>query len=488
MTSLRAAPTSHARAPMRLRVSSVVIGIAMVAAACSGGDNEQASPSTPEPAATAVPTPEVFDVDVVAGTAREFPPAPQVPDGPLHPDDQAALEAILGNQAVGYAAQISQLETQGDARVLWVLADLLRFSQGAPDGEAILATAATISGAEFNPDRPWRDLSEHLLAWDLPAPPDYLVYKAAIYFFADPRWQFVFADPDATIDYRLLTWGGVLVDDRELGDPENCARRCIPALDDPALVSGSAGDWYPDDRVVFALEVGNEAVAFPRNIMETHELVNITIGGRRLGIPYCTLCGSAQAFFTDEVSGVDRPPVLRSSGFLSRSNKVMYDLDSLTVFDTFTGEAVAGPLRAAGVVLSQTSVLTTTWGDWRETHPDTSIVAEDGGIGRTYEDDPLNGRDDNGPIFPIGQVDERLAVQEPVLGVALDAGVFLAFPVEAARNTLRNGDPVELDGVVVELDGLGLRATLDGERIATHQAFWFAWSQFHPSTDVWLPN
>jgi hypothetical protein len=459
---------------MRLRLSSVAIGIALVAAACSGGDNEQASPSTPEPAPAAVPTPEIFDVDVAAGTASEFPPAPQVPDGPLHPNDQAALETILANQAVGYAAQIPQLETQRDARVLWVLADLLRFSQGVPDGEAILATAGTISGTDFNPERPWRDLSEHLLAWDLPAPPNYLDYKAAVYIFADARWRFVFADPDATIDYRLLSWGGVLLDDRELGDPDKCSRRCIPALDDPALVSGSGGDWYPNDRVVFALEVEGDAVAFPRNIMETHEMVNITIGGRRLGIPHCTLCGSAQAFFTDEVSGVDRPPVLRTSGFLSRSNKVMYDLDSLTVFDTFTGKAVAGPLRADGVVLSQTSVVTTTWGDWRETHPDTSIVAEDGGIGRTYDEDPLRGRDDDGPIFPIGQVDERLEVQESVLGVALDGDVFLAFPVEAARNTLRNGDPVELQGVVVELDGLGLRATVDGKPVATHQAFWFA--------------
>jgi hypothetical protein len=60
--------------------------------------------------------------------------------------------------------------------------------------------------------------------------------------------------------------------------------------------------------------VGGGAVAFPKNVMEVHELVNITIGGRRIGIPYCTLCGSAQAYRTDDVPAGKRPLVLRTVG------------------------------------------------------------------------------------------------------------------------------------------------------------------------------
>jgi len=31
-----------------------------------------------------------------------------------------------------------------------------------------------------------------------------------------------------------------------------------------------------------------------------------------------------------------------------------------------------------------------------------------------------------------------------------------------------------------------LRAqTSDGEEIPAHEAFWFAWSQFHPDTELW---
>ena len=42
-----------------------------------------------------------------------------------------------------------------------------------------------------------------------------------------------------------------------------------------------------------------------------------------------------QAYFSDEVpDGVDRP-VLRTSGLLIRSNKLMYDIQAYSVFDTF---------------------------------------------------------------------------------------------------------------------------------------------------------
>jgi hypothetical protein len=41
---------------------------------------------------------------------------------------------------------------------------------------------------------------------------------------------------------------------------------------------------------------------------------------------------------------------------------------------------------------------------------------------------------------------------------------------------------------VVRLDGSGLVAEdQGGVAIVSHQAFWFAWSQFHPGTLVWSP-
>jgi len=239
---------------------------------------------------------------------------------------------------------------------------------------------------------------------------------------------------------------------------------------------------------VFGVVVNGEARAYPKNMMEIHEMVNDTVGGRRIAIPYCTLCGSAQAYFTDTVPGQTEPLVMRTSGLLVRSNKVMYELSTFSVFDTFLGDAVSGPLQDAGIELEQASVVTSTWGDWKAEHPATTIVARDGGLGRTYQDDPLGGRDDDGPIFPVGDVDARLPPQEQVLGVIAPDGTPVAFPVVPVRTALAAGERVELAGVAVVTDGSGVRA-LDaaGAELAGHQAFWFAWSQFQPETVLWTP-
>ena len=163
------------------------------------------------------------------------------------------------------------------------------------------------------------------------------------------------------------------IDERLHATPEaRCLRGCIPAIDDPAVTDAAGGDWYPDERLVFGLVINGEARAYPKNMMEVHEMVNDTLGGRRFGMPYCTLCGSAQAYFTDDVEGFS--PVLRTSGLLARSNKFMYDRSTWSAVDTFTGEALSGPLHEAGVALTPVAVVTSTWGDWKREHPETTIL------------------------------------------------------------------------------------------------------------------
>jgi hypothetical protein len=386
---------------------------------------------------------------------------------------------------------LERLVEAGDVRQAWLLADMLRFAQTPADQATLVEAFEGLTEADPSADpsfaaSPWLSVTNHLIAWDLPAPSGYVGLKGELFTALEPGWGPFFADEQAEIDWRLVSWGGVLIDDRRAGATEPCERGCIPALDDPKLTDADGGDWYPDDRIVFGVEVGGEAVAFPRNIMEVHEMVNITIGGRRLGIPYCTLCGSAQAYLTDRDAVQGEDLVLRTSGLLSRSNKVMYELRSSSVFDTFTGEALSGPLRERGVELEQASVITTSWGEWKREHPDTRIVAEDAGLGQAYPLDPLGGRDDDGPIFPVGPVDPRLGVQEPVLGVLTEEGKAVAFPAGPAREAIEAGGEVSLDGVSVGADAGGLRAEqADGTALPVHEAFWFAWSQFHPETALW---
>ena len=218
--------------------------------------------------------------------------------------------------------------------------------------------------------------------------------------------------------------------------------------------------------------------------MEVREMVNDTLGGRDLGIPYCTLCGAAQAYFTDDLpEGVERP-VLRTSGLLSRSNKVMYDLNTYSVFDTFLGHAVNGPLAEIDLRLEQATVITTDWGSWKSKHPETTVLLERYALGRNP--DFRNGRDANGPIFPVGNVDPRLPVHEDIIGAITASGKPIAFQRSAAIIALMRGDSVTFENVQLELAAGGLQdVDPDGYALGRHQAYWFAWSQFYPGTNLW---
>jgi hypothetical protein len=481
-------------------LSPVVIAVVVTLSACAADDPSDTS-ETSEPTVGSTPA----TVAAPATAAQERPAAfryPEPPEAPPADLANAAADDAIDRLLTGIeegrfdADAVEDLAATGDPRHAWIVSDLLRFF-GGDDGTRLRRTFETLTGTDLadDPDvdsSPWLSTANHLIAWDTPGYPGLRVDKSRLLLQIEAGWTPFFADEDADIDWRYLNWGGVLIDDRPLGDPEPCAQGCIPALDDPALTDAAGGDWYPDDAIVFGLVEGEEALAIPKNIAEIHEMFNLTLGGRRFAVPYCTLCGSAQAYRTDvaaEAHDLDRPPVLRTSGLLSRSNKVMYDLDSMSVFDTFTGAAVSGTLREAGVVLDEITTVRSTWGEWKAAHPDTSIIAEDGGIGRSYPLDPLRGRDDDGPIFPIGAVDDRLPEQELVVGVIAADGGAVAFPSDAASEAIAAGAEVVLDGVALVPDGDGLRSidAASGEPLTAHEAFWFAWSQFHPDSALWTP-
>ncbi len=474
-----------------------LVALTFVVAACSSSSTDAAGDSPSSDADTdadAEPSgPFVVDAaNLPTDPGRDFGPAPDVPSGDLSAETIEKLNAVFGdNLAEGrFGAEeidiIGELGSIEDPRIAWLFSDLLRISQGQALRSTLISASGQATGASIDAGSPWLDLTDRLIAWDIPAPPNYLEWKSNIYTVVVADWEPLF-DPNATeIDWRYVSWGGVGIDDREFASDDQFDPRCncIPAIDNPEVTDVDGAGWLDDDDVVFGITLNGESRAYPRSAMEVREMVNDTLGGRDLGIPYCTLCGSAQAFFTDDVpDGVDRP-ILRTSGLLSRSNKVMYDLNTKSVFDTFLGNAVTGPLSDIGVTLPQASVLTTTWGEWREAHPDTTVLAEGLNLGR--DPDFRNNRDANGPIFPVGEVDPRLAVQEDIVGVTTPSGNALAFHSATARAALLDGQTVSADGVELRLVGGGLQAfTTDGEPIASHEAFWFAWSQFHPDTDLW---
>ena len=412
---------------------------------------------------------------------------PQVPDVPLTDAVQAAIQTAFVDSITSSSwgpdqqAALEVVTASGDPRLAWIISDLMRFVTGGTLANTLGAAAAGLLQIDPPTSNHWGIITDQLIAWDIPAPPDYLSVKRAIFTGVVPQWSALFVEGD--IDWRHVSWGGVLIDDRAFGQT-HAPCNCIPAADNPTVSSAKDATWLEDSDIVFGIEVNGEYRAYPRQIMEVREMVNDTLGGRDLGIPYCTLCGAAQAYFTDRMpDGVERP-VLRTSGLLIRSNKVMYDVVTSSVFDTFLGKAVTGPLAERGLRLEQATVVTTDWASWKAEHPETTVLIEALALGRDF--DFRNGRDADGPIFPIGDVDPRLPVHEDVIGAITTSGKPIAFQRSAALIALRNGETITFENIRLQLDAGGIRAVgADGADIGSHQAFWFAWSQFHPDTELW---
>ena len=410
-----------------------------------------------------------------------------VPSGPLSAEVSSAIDVSFGDNLArrqwGKAqADALQIIAQSmDPRLAWIITDLMRIVTDYRFNVVLGVAASQLLEVEFDGASAWHSLTNLLMTRDIPAPPGYLAVKRRIYTLIGPQWERLIVPGD--IDWRHVSWGGVPIDARPHGQTDQPCD-CIPAADNPAVSDVANANWLADDDVVFGIALNGEYRAYPRRIMEVREMVNDTLGGRQLGIPYCTLCGAAQAYLTDEVpAGVERP-VLRTSGLLIRSNKVMYDVNTFSVFDTFRGAAVTGPLAEKRVQLRQVGVVTTTWGEWKTAHPDTTVLVEALALGRDF--DFRNNRDADGPIFPIGDADPRLSVHEDVVGVITSSGDAIAFVVRAAHAALLRGEEITFDNVRLILDGGGVKAVgANGEDIGSHQAFWFAWSQFHPNTEVW---
>lgn len=417
----------------------------------------------------------------------EYGSPPSIPTGAMPKELQAAIQIAFVDsmsQSVwsdAQAAALDEVSASQDPRVAWIVSDLMRFVNGRELRAALAGVASELLGKDLRTQNSWGNVTDHLIAWDIPAPPDYLKTKRAIFTSVLPEWDRIFVEGD--IDWRLVSWGGVLIDDRAYNTTdERC--NCIPAADNPDVTNAADATWLSDDDIVFGIEVNGKYRAYPRQIMEVREMVNDTLGGRDLGIPYCTLCGAAQAYFTDQLpSGIERP-ILRTSGLLIRSNKVMYDLTTYSVFDTFLGHAVTGPLAERNLQLEQATVITTDWGTWKSTYPETTVLAEALALGR--DPDFRNNRDANGPIFPVGDVDPRLPVHEDIVGIITASGKPIAFQRSQAVAALQRGQEIIFENVRLELDAGGIKAVdRNGSDLGSHQAFWFAWSQFHPKTALW---
>ena len=281
----------------------------------------------------------------------------------------------------------------------------------------------------------------------------------------------------------------------------------IPPIDEPEFTEAEDAD-VPGGDPVFGVVRDGEAKAYPQYILVHHEIVNDVIGGDPVSVTYCPLTGTAQGFERgDTTFGV--------SGDLLNANLVMYDRGTDSRWPQMLATAIEGPLE--GATLDEFRVVWTTWRKWNDAHPDTSVLTENTGYVRPYDDDPYgsyNPRrryyDDDNFLFPPLAEDDRADPKDVVVGArtATEAVAFDRQSLREERVLTADGADVsfvavvdqELDagyvyespeGVAVEptgdsyqVDGDAYGATelpLDG--VLAYDAMWFAWAGYYPETE-----
>ena len=171
-----------------------------------------------------------------------------------------------------------------------------------------------------------------------------------------------------------------------------------------------------------------EAKAYPIKIMNWHEIVNDTLEGNPIVVTYCPLCGTGIGF-----KGMVRGEIATFgvSGLLYQSDLLMYDHQSESLWSQIAMESVAGPLT--GEKLEPVFLEHTTWGEWRQTHPQTLVLSNKTGHRREYDRDPYLGYAQRAELmFPASDVDPRYHAKEWILGIEIK-GTFKAYPFSELR-------------------------------------------------------
>jgi len=412
-------------------------------------------------------------------------------------------EQLFSNDPVIRKNALLALTASGNLDAVPALIQALRF---VPAHSDINQALVKLVGAQHGPS--WHNW----MLW-LQAHPEVIPFagfdrfKANIMASIDENFR-LFLRPGIKHEIRLeeIAWGGVRKDG-------------IPSLDNPKLIAADEADYLTSEDLVFGVEINGDARAYPLRIMDWHEMFNDVIGGVPVALAYCTLCSSGILFETQLPSRA-KPLVFGSSGFLYRSNKLMFDRQTHSLWNQFTGRPVVGPLVGANIELNIRPVIITSWEKWRTSHPRSKVLSLDTGFDRNYEPGQAYGQYFAGPdlMFPALVSDTRLNPKDYVFALRGGRGETLekAWPLSDFKGGVVINDHVGESAVVLigEAKTRTVRAyrapgkqftkgptanqikdengnlwaleedALKGpngqrlERLPGHVAYWFAWQGF----------
>lgn len=314
----------------------------------------------------------------------------------------------------------------------------------------------------------------------------------------------------------------------------------IPAVDNPIFTSVDEADQFLEDlEPVIFFQIGDEARAYPLQILTWHEIVNDVVDGLPVTVTFCPLCNTAIAFdrnFDGQVLDFG------TTGRLRFSNLIMYDRQTETWWQQATGEGVAGEYTGQQLTFLPASIIG--WGEFKGNFPEGQVLSRETGFQREYGRNPYAGYDNinSSPfLFRGPETPGVLPAMARVLTVDLNSEA-VAYPYEVLQEKSAINDTVAESEIVIfwqsgtasaldasriaegqdvgagasfsrEVDGQLLTFSYDGEKIIDDQTgsewdvfgravsgelagtqlepvvsvnhFWFSWAAFRPETRVY---
>ena len=457
--------------------------------------------SSPDDEPTAAPTTTTVVTAVDAATNRQI----------LFQANNVLVSPTNGS-VVALAVAMGE---SGDPAWVPYLIDMLRMYGVGGVVEPIAASLASLTGEPVSDDvrliyatyGRWLH-AEEPIPYDPPGSDQgYIAWKSVLYSQADLEFAKLIFQIDDPILASQIQWGGV-------------RRGGIPELNAPITVSVAEADWMTDDELTFGAVVNGEVRAYPHRILDHHEMANDTLGGEPVALANCTLCRTG-ILFSRRVG--DRILIFQSSGLLWNSNKVMVDIETDTLWNQLTGEAIAGLLK--GTVLDRFPITVTTYGEWIAEHPDTAVLdipgrastsrggnEITGGANYSYEPGDAYAEYYASPnvFWPAAEVPdvfadkdlmatldldgEQLAVGVDALGAAgpqaftVAGQTVVVVPTDGGARFYRGPDGGGVLVLVVEDAGEDTLVLADGSelvRLQSGHSFWFAWYANFPDTAWW---
>lgn len=222
----------------------------------------------------------------------------------------------------------------------------------------------------------------------------------------------------------------------------------IPPLDAPPkdvgraeFIEASAVTDLADDDIVVGVEIDGDARAYPIRILNFHEIVNHTLGGKRISLTYCPLTASGINF---DGSAIE----FGNSGALFNNNLVMYNRDTRDLWSQMRTYGISG--QDVGLHLDLLPVVQGTWAAWKKMYPETKVLSTSTGFRRNYRRDVYieSGYtvDDQIWFAQEPEIDTRFSPKEMTLGLLSQtrskAYPFVSLGDRGVTNDLFDGRPI----------------------------------------------